>query len=289
MATVAKDKLLYRGKDFNIGLFDCPRQAVDFHNTGPAGGYLLVFPRCPVEITHRDKRPVVADNNSIIFYNLDQEYRRDPISTYGDACLFIAFSPALIIECLADVCPQAIGSDARPFRFVNSLCSAETFIAQNQLTQYLRRQTKVDPLWVESLVLNILTQSLQLACDHWYAKSIRGRPLSRRHHHLTEATKKLLVASLDQKVTLPQLASQLATTPFHLCRVFHRVAGISLHQYINRLRLHASLDLMTQTRQDFTRISNDLGFANPSHFAMAFKKYFASTPSDLKYQLVSAK
>jgi len=287
MLRMAQDTILYLGDNFYIGLFDCPRQVQNFNNSGLTEGHLLVFPYCPVQITHVDKRTVLADQNSIMFYNQGQEYSRKGLSNYGDYSLFIAFDTQLIIESLAEICPAAVGSANRPIRFINSSCPPTARMAQFELASYLQSAVNVDPLLVETQIMELLCICLKEACLHWYPKGVKQKSPNFRHHNLVEETKKILHLNSDQRVTLKQLANQLATTPFHLCRVFHKVSGVSLNKYINRLRLYSSLELIAMNDKDLTRISLDLGFANPSHFAMAFKKHFAITPTQFRDKNIS--
>ncbi len=279
MIKSAQDTILYQTDDYAVGLFDCPTETQDFHDSGPAGGNLIVFPRYSVQITHANKPAIIADQNNIIFYNQGQEYTRDAVSRYGDYSLFFNLNQPLLLQILAEICPTSIASENTPLSFINCLCSPKVYLAQYQLTCYLQSAQIVDPILVETQIMDLLHHSLNMACRHWYPKGVRQKHPSKSHRLLVEDAKKLLNLRNDFKITLIQLASQLATTPFHLCRVFHKVSGISLNKYINRLRLHSSLDQVSLCRKNMTHIGLDLGFANPSHFAMAFKKHFSMTPS----------
>ena len=65
---------------------------------------------------------------------------------------------------------------------------------------------------------------------------------------------------------------------FHLCRIFKRHTGQTIHGYRNQLRLRKSLDLLGDT-DDILRLALALGYSGHSHFTAAFHRLFGMTPS----------
>ena len=53
------------------------------------------------------------------------------------------------------------------------------------------------------------------------------------------------------------------------------------------LRLHASLEMLRDTSRDLSTIALDLGFADHSHFTMAFRRRFGVTPSGWRGRAIS--
>ena len=108
-----------------------------------------------------------------------------------------------------------------------------------------------------------------------------ARPGTRqRHRQLAERCEAYLATCFDQPLTLESLATDLATTPFHLSRVFSGHCGRSIHQHLLQLRLRAAVDrMLDQPRASLTDLGLELGFATPSHFSNAFRNHFGVAPS----------
>jgi AraC-like DNA-binding protein len=70
-------------------------------------------------------------------------------------------------------------------------------------------------------------------------------------------------------------------SPFHLCRVFREMAGISLYDYVLHERLAQSLDTVLGGG-DLTGIALDAGFASHSHFTARFRRFFGCAPATLR-------
>ncbi len=272
------DNILFHSSTMAIGTFDLPVTDHNFHDTGPIGGYLLVFPREPVIIRHLDKRPRVADHNTIMYYNRGQEYVRDPLSPYGDLCDFFGFAPGLIFETLESLAPGLAASDSTPFRLPAGPCRADLYLRQRRLVQTLAQTPDPDPLMVEELALGILHDSLADAADSWQPATPEAGGTARKHRDMVHHAQSILGRQFHEPVSLAALAAKVFSSPYHLCRVFKQVTGQTLHQYQRQLRLRASLARLAEPAMTATEAGIDLGFCNPSHFSQAFRQAFRLTP-----------
>ena len=81
------------------------------------------------------------------------------------------------------------------------------------------------------------------------------------------------------KIGIDAIARSVGLSPFHLCRVFRRVTGRTLHQYWTTLRLRVAVDRLSHGKVDLAQLSLDLGFSSHSHFTMAFRREYGLTPS----------
>ena len=272
------DHVLYRGPGIDIGLFDCPVRHPRFRDTGPARGDLLVFPRHAVHIDH-GRGPVVAGRNVVMLYNHGQEYRREALSAYGDQSIWLRFDRETVVEALAAAGKAALASERRPFTAPSTPCPAATFLAQRRLTRSLLEPTGDTGFEaIPELALGLLADAVDRMPD-----APRGRAehlTERRHVRLARDCRALLETAYAEALPLETLARRLATTPYHLARVFKRHAGLTVHQYVLQLRLRAAMDRMIDTpRQRLTDLGADLGFATPSHFTSAFRRQFGLPPS----------
>jgi AraC-like DNA-binding protein len=99
---------------------------------------------------------------------------------------------------------------------------------------------------------------------------------------LVEETKAVLARSFRQPLSLQEIADRLGFSVFHLCRLFRRGTGTTLHHYRNELRLRTALDEVADPRTDLSSLGLDLGYSSHSHFTAAFHRAFGTTPSALR-------
>jgi AraC family transcriptional regulator len=86
-------------------------------------------------------------------------------------------------------------------------------------------------------------------------------------------------SQLTRDVGLQQLASELDMSPFHFCRSFKQSTGLSPHQYVLRLRIEESKRLLRNGELSIAEVGSRVGFSDPSHFTMMFRKLLGTSPS----------
>jgi len=125
---------------------------------------------------------------------------------------------------------------------------------------FMRLHLLADPLELEELVVGLSRRPLPRA-GRW-----------------GEGVKELLVARLDEKLTLAELGREVGVSPYHLARSFRRSTGLSIHQYRIQLRLRTALPRLREDI-DLCSLGLDLGFASHSHFTDSFRGLFGAPPS----------
>jgi AraC-like DNA-binding protein len=135
-------------------------------------------------------------------------------------------------------------------------------------------------------MLGVLETVLRLAYLAHAGTRQAGRGHAVQEHiRIVHQVQELLAVHYHEQVRLTQLANEVSSSPFQLCRIFRRQTGFTIHQYLNQLRLRAALESVAQGADDLTGLALDLGFANHSHFTQAFRQAFQTTPSRLRNRL----
>src|SRR5262249_21410183 len=121
------------------------------------------------------------------------------------------------------------------------------------------------------------------------AKNRRRRPATpagnRRRRALALQAKELLAAKYAETLRLDPIADELRVSSFHLCRTFKDEIGVTMHRYLNGLRLRASLGRLAGGEAALTALALALGFSSHSHFSAAFRREFSISPSDVRSTL----
>ncbi|MDN5324171.1 MAG: two-component system, response regulator YesN [Clostridia bacterium] len=81
-------------------------------------------------------------------------------------------------------------------------------------------------------------------------------------------------------LNLDDLAKLVHLSPFYLSRQFKNATGKNLKDYINRLRIEKSKQLLLETDYSVIIISDKVGFNNINYFSKVFKKYVGYTPTE---------
>jgi two-component system response regulator YesN len=82
--------------------------------------------------------------------------------------------------------------------------------------------------------------------------------------------KDLLARRFPERVSLAQMATELESSPFTLCRIFKRQTGITVNTYLLRLRLREALLRIAGGQTELLQIALDVGLSDHSHFTLRF-------------------
>lgn len=87
----------------------------------------------------------------------------------------------------------------------------------------------------------------------------------------------------DQELSLEALSQVAAFSKYHFHRQFTAVIGLTVHRYIQLLRLkRASWRLAFREGHAVTDIAMDAGYEAPDAFARAFRQQLGQTPTDFR-------
>ncbi|MEN6549442.1 MAG: AraC family transcriptional regulator, partial [Armatimonadia bacterium] len=89
-------------------------------------------------------------------------------------------------------------------------------------------------------------------------------------------------ANLGSRIRLDAMADAAALSPYHFCRSFKEVFGVSPIRYVHDRRVSEAKHLMTTTNRSLAEIALDCGFASQSHMCAAFKTLAGVTPSEYR-------
>lgn len=103
-------------------------------------------------------------------------------------------------------------------------------------------------------------------------------PVQRRIEHPgVERAMEHLQTQLHRGVSLDELSNVCALSKFHLCRLFHRVVGVTPRTFHRHIRVERGRHLL-RTGRPSSRVASDLHFSDQSHFIRSFRRQFGATP-----------
>jgi AraC family transcriptional regulator len=88
--------------------------------------------------------------------------------------------------------------------------------------------------------------------------------------------------SLQQLLTLSDLAAVADSSPYHFARAFKRSTGCSPHRYVLRRRTERAKRLLADSEVPLSMVAQACGFGSHSHFAARFREATGLTPSQFR-------
>lgn len=99
---------------------------------------------------------------------------------------------------------------------------------------------------------------------------------------LVKKAEKIITQNLESQITIDELAQQVGSNKFKLKRDFKLVYEESVFSYASRLRMEKAKQLLLENKLAISEVAYAVGYKNPQHFTVAFKKRFNYLPSKLK-------
>lgn len=85
--------------------------------------------------------------------------------------------------------------------------------------------------------------------------------------------------NLTHEITLSQCADSAGYSPFHYCRAFQMLTGISVMDYIRKRRLSKAAIELLDSGKSIRQVAFDWGFNSHENFVRAFGKEYGISPS----------
>lgn len=139
-----------------------------------------------------------------------------------------------------------------------------------RLRRELWREDRLAALCIEAIALELVAETSRSmvrepARPHWLA-----RALDYLHAHFREV------------VTLAQVAAAADVHPVHLARDFRRRQGVTVGDYIRRLRVEFACRQLVTTDRPIVDIAFLSGFCDHSHMTRVFRRHTGLTPVEFR-------
>jgi len=92
----------------------------------------------------------------------------------------------------------------------------------------------------------------------------------------------LIEETIEEPLTVPEVAERVGASQRQLERLFRRHMGCSIVQFGRHMRLQYARVLLTSTGMSIREVSAASGFNHLSHFSHAFHECFGKRPSEYR-------
>ncbi len=85
-------------------------------------------------------------------------------------------------------------------------------------------------------------------------------------------------------LTLTEIARYVKTNASYLSSMFKEETGLSVRNYINKVRLDTAQKLLLDTDKTVIQIAGEVGFEDVRYFTRVFKQSLGCTPTEYRRQ-----
>lgn len=91
-----------------------------------------------------------------------------------------------------------------------------------------------------------------------------------------------ILQNVESEFTLSVIANRLQMNKNYLCGIFKKKTGVSLLDYITKVKLERAKKLLTESEYKSYEISEKLGYRDSEYFSKLFKRYAGYSPTEYR-------
>ena len=150
------------------------------------------------------------------------------------------------------------------------------------LLQHMQRENDRGDRYTQDVILSLL-QQLLVNLLRTAEEPEEKLPLSNSinsENEIIRKTQQYISGHVHQKLSVPMVAAGVEVSPSYLTALFHKHLQISPGEYIRRMKLQQSKQMIREGNLNFTEIAEALQYSTVHHFSRQFKEKFGLTPTE---------
>ena len=150
------------------------------------------------------------------------------------------------------------------------------------LQQLLHEQDRMDK-YSSDLISSLLTQfliTLLRSSEHPDETRLKASNSVHSENEIIRRAQQYVSAHIREKLSVPTVARMVDVSPSYLTALFHKNLQISPGEYIRRIKLQESKQMIRENSMNFSEIASALQYSTVHHFSRQFKDKFGITPTE---------
>lgn len=146
----------------------------------------------------------------------------------------------------------------------------------------LREQERTDEYSDDMILsqLNLLLLGLLRSEAENGGEKLQTGIAARGENEIIRRAQQYISAHIRSRLTVPIVARQVDVSPSYLTALFHKNLQIAPGEYIRRIKLQESKQMIREGNLNFTQIAAQLQYSTVHHFSRQFKEKFGITPTE---------
>jgi AraC-like DNA-binding protein/ligand-binding sensor protein len=130
-------------------------------------------------------------------------------------------------------------------------------------------------------LLSIFAQHLAILSNQVFIQQENSEPpvIARARNYILEHQ--------TEELSLGQVAKAVNMSSFYFCKMFKKVTGINFTDYVARVRIEKSKNLLLNPNLRVSEIAFEVGFQSLTHFNRVFKKLIGQSPTEYRSHLLA--
>jgi len=152
----------------------------------------------------------------------------------------------------------------------------------NLLRQMLREHEQVDRFSNDMIIAQLNMLLLELMREAASPSGVKLQTSNAIHseNEIIRRAQQYISSHIREKLSVPLVARQVDVSPSYLTALFHKNLQISPGEYIRRIKLQESKQMIRENDLNFTEIAAALQYSTVHHFSRQFKEKFGITPTE---------
>ena len=150
------------------------------------------------------------------------------------------------------------------------------------LQAMLREQERMDAFSGDIILAQLKLLMLQLMRETVAPRGGKLQASNAIHaeNEIIRQAQQYISTHIREKLSVPLVARQVDVSPSYLTALFHKNLQISPGEYIRRIKLQESKQMIRENNLNFTEIAAELQYSTVHHFSRQFKEKFGITPTE---------
>ena len=150
------------------------------------------------------------------------------------------------------------------------------------LRQMLREHEQVDEFSNDMIIAQLNMLLLELLREAAAPSGVKLQTSNAIHseNEIIRKAQQYISSHIREKLSVPLVARQVDVSPSYLTALFHKNLQISPGEYIRRIKLQESKQMIRENDLNFTEIAAALQYSTVHHFSRQFKEKFGITPTE---------
>ena len=152
--------------------------------------------------------------------------------------------------------------------------------AINLMQQMLREQERMDEYGVDMIAAQLTQLLLLLLRQQEPALKLKTSNSINSENEIIRRAQQYISAHIREKLSVPYVARMVDVSPSYMTALFHKNLQISPGEYIRRIKIQESKQMIREGNMNFTEIAAALHYSTVHHFSRQFKDKFGITPTE---------
>ncbi len=148
------------------------------------------------------------------------------------------------------------------------------------IQQILREQERMDAYSMDMIAAQLTQLLLNLLRHQAPVSKVMASNSLNSENEIINKAQQFISSHIREKLSVPYVARMVDVSPSYMTALFHKNLQISPGEYIRRIKIQESKQMIREGNMNFTEIAAALQYSTVHHFSRQFKDKFGITPTE---------